>query len=291
MTRYASPKGVRMTFTDSDFAAAAQRIEKGVPFDLAWASAVAILVQRGSTAQVHGSGTVFRIADESFIITAAHVIESKGSNNLMILLAGDDRPLPCHGEAIVSASVTTDVAALQLPPEIAEQIPPSRFLRFDNVSLAQNAKNAMFAVFGFPQIMCSHNKGILKVTRFHHVAPVFEGPASDLGGYNSSTHLLIDADIDETRTTDGKLMDFCYQGGIRAPFPGDLHGISGGSVWRVFDHPADVPAGRANPKLVAVENAVYHDRRCIKATWWKAVVEMLWAMRPDLRDALLMYRG
>jgi len=280
-----------MELTEAQHAELARQVEHFFPRDLAWGASVAFLAERGDTYHVHGSGTLFRIADESFIITAAHVILQKGTNNLLFLPAGTNEPLPCSGEALVSEQDHIDVATFQIPPQIAERLDASRYLRFDSVCLSRHTEGAPFAVLGFPQIMCTQKNGKLNITRFFQFTPMYDGPVAN---HDRDTHLLLHADLDEARTQEGKAVDFCYEGGVSAPFPRELRGISGGSVWRIFKHPSELhtsTTARANPKLVGVENAVCHDRRYIKATWWTAVVNMFWVLRPDLRDALSMYRG
>jgi hypothetical protein len=90
---------------------------------------------------------------------------------------------------------------------------------------------------------------------------------------------------------DGGPMNFDYPGGISAPFPKELRGVSGGSVWRIAESTEDIEKGTARPKLVAVENAIYHKNKCIKATWWKAVDYLFRTTMPSLVPSLDLYRG
>src|SRR5206468_3356654 len=62
------------TFTEEEYSQVIRRIDKMVPTDLVSASSVAILIERGPQLGILGSGTLFRIGEESFVITAAHVM-------------------------------------------------------------------------------------------------------------------------------------------------------------------------------------------------------------------------
>jgi hypothetical protein len=279
-------------FTEEQYSQVIQRIDKMVPTDLVQASSAAILVERGPQLGIIGSGTLLRIADESFLITAAHVMTQGERKNLRLVpnLAGPDQIVPLEGEAILDTRDAFDIAAVQLKPQVAQKIDAKRFLCLTQVCFIEDFAEGLFMVFGYPEMMFSHDKGNLKIILFHHGGPVYTGETSVIPNYEPHVSLLLDADVDETRGVDGKPIDFRYAQGPSAPFPAELKGISGGSVWQIMRNPHDIRGDSGHAKIVAVEVAVCQARRCIRATKWKAVRQMLRSAKPELRAAIDMWR-
>jgi len=283
-----------MNFTKEEYAAVAARIDALMPWKTAWGSTVVIAIVQGNDFRVFGSGTLLKIADEYLLLTASHVIELAGAKNLFIVVA--DRKtkedlIPLEGEAILG-NEKIDVAVLQLKPSVVARLQESGFLRLDHFCTDENLSEAMFAVVGFPAIMSEHKGGILSFTKFFHVAPAFAGDTSPLGDYDAKTHFLIDADLAETRMMDGSPMEFKEKSGQPANFPEHLGGISGGSVWKIADSPED--SAKRQPgsgKLIGVETGVYSGSKCMQATRWSVVVQMLRKALPDLRRPIDLWRG
>ncbi|HJT77631.1 MAG TPA: hypothetical protein VJ739_10565 [Gemmataceae bacterium] len=281
-----------MEFTDEQYRQVIHRVGKMVPFDLASASSVAVLIERGSQLGIQGSGTLFRIAEESFVITAAHVIKDSNRRNLRLApgLCYSGEVIPLDGEAILDERDEFDIAAVHLKGRVAERIDPKRFLRLNNISFAEDLAKGLYAVFGYPEMMFSHDKDELKIVLFYHGGPVYAGETSVIPNFDASASLLLDADIDETRGADGKPIDFCYPQGPSAPFPTELKGISGGSVWRIMQDPNDIRENPEGARIVAIEVAICQPKRCIRATRWKAVKHMLQSEMPRLRPAIDIWR-
>jgi hypothetical protein len=101
-----------VAFSEEQYRTRAEQIEKLIPFDLAWGSSAAILIQPGKTLRVCGSGTLFRISEQSFVVTAAHVVEQGHGSNLRIIVADGSELMPFEGEGILGPSDTTDVAVV-----------------------------------------------------------------------------------------------------------------------------------------------------------------------------------
>jgi hypothetical protein len=284
------------TFTEQEYAQVAARIDALMPWDLAWGSTVVILIVHGNTLKVFGSGTLLRIGDESLLVTATHVIEDAGAENLCIVRADQTRkddiiPLECDG--ILGDRDRSDVAVLRLKPSVVENLADNDFLRLDRVCRdREDLSQAMLAAIGFPEIMSGIENGILKFVKFHHIAPAPESVGFGLEKFDRGMHFLVDADLSETRTSDGKLMEFRSRSGRDAEFPRELGGVSGGSVWKLADNPQDIgKRGPASARIVGVLTGVYEMTTFIVATRWSAVLEMLRDAIPDLRGPIDFWRG
>jgi len=257
-----------------------------VPWNLAWNSIVAIVIQQGPRPSLHGTGTLLKIADLHFVITAAHVITG-GNNNLFMIPS--DSPLKVFfiGEAILASNV--DVGVLELNSEEAKKIPPERFLRLDHFSTDVGTADSLYAVMGFPQMM--FNLENERVIKYHLLATAWEGNPEELGGYENDFHFHIGASLDETRGPDGKPIEFMYPGvSVSAPFPQELKGISGGPVWRIANSPHENQSDSSHARIVGIECGVFQKAQCIRAVKWGPVINMIAAARPDLRAPIGLKR-
>jgi hypothetical protein len=256
-----------MEFREEEYQARYEHFDKMVPWDLAWKSIVAIVIHKGPRPSLHGTRTLLKVADQHFVITAAHVITGGNSNLFMI---PSDSPLKVLfiGEAILANNM--DVGVLELNPEEAKKIPPERFLRLDCFSTGVGASDSLYAVMGFPQMMFSlENKKIIK---YHHLATGWEGNPEELEGYDKRFHFHIGANLDEARGPDGKLIEFTYPSvPISAPFPQELKGISGGPVWKITNTPHCNYSDSSHARIVGVECGVFQKAQCIRAVKWGPV--------------------
>src|SRR5947209_7272533 len=117
-----------------------------VPTDLAAAASVAILVEHGPRLRVLGSGTLFCVGEESFVVTAAHVMAMGAGQNLRLALnqCQPGEIVPLIGEVLLDGRDPCDVAAVHLPAQVADGIDPKRFLRVSNVSFAEDLAEGFF---------------------------------------------------------------------------------------------------------------------------------------------------
>jgi hypothetical protein len=283
-------------FTEQEYAKVAARIDALMPWDLAWRSTVVILLVRGNSLHVFGSGTLLRIGEESLLITASHVIEDAGAENLCIIRADHKRKddiVPLEAEAILGDSDGLDVAVLRVRPDVAARFENRDFLRLHQVCRhKEDLSEAMVAVIGFPEIMSGIDNGILSFTKFYHVAPSLDDRMFGLDKYDSRMHFLVEADLSETRMIDGKVMEFRSRKGREATFPRELGGVSGGSVWKLADNPKDI-AKRApgSARMVGVMTGVYSETTFMVASRWSSVIGLLREAFPDLRGPIDLWRG
>jgi hypothetical protein len=273
------------------FRSAIARIDPLIPFDLVWSSTVGIVIERGPRFHMFGTGTLFRIADESFVITATHVLDDAEKEHCNLRIAGSqDRLIPLIGDSLRADRDPWDVAVIQLPPGAVAALNDKCFLRMDDVSLDEIGSDGLFAVFGFPEMMASDENGIFTMTRFFLMTHPLQENASGID-HDRRYHVLLQAQISDVKDYEGKPISFCYRGGVSAPFPDELKGVSGGSVWKIASTPADVRnPRRKRPQMVAVETGVYRKPACIKATKWRVVKNMIYEAYSDLRPALEMWR-
>jgi hypothetical protein len=266
------------------------QIDKLIPHDIAWRCSVQILQKRGDNLHGHGTGMLFRIADDSFLVTASHVYQDATEQPLRI--AGPNRKIvPLAGTWFLGQE-PLDVAVLKLDSFVLEHLETDSFLRLNHVSFEEDFSKSMFTIFGFPQIMSTDEKGVLRRTRFHFMTYGFTGNTTTLEDYQHDHHFLLRAALSEATTIKGRPLEFNYRGGVSAPFPRELRGMSGCSVWKIAD--ANSPTRFRNSehaRIVGVQTGVYHKEECIKATKWAAVIGVIVQAIPELRGPVELWRG
>jgi hypothetical protein len=241
-----------------------------------------------------GTGTFFRIADESFLVTAAHVYDSaerQGFHEGLHVFdltghgegAAQIRPVAITGR-VHRALEPWDVAVFQLDDEVALALPGRRFLRLNEVSLRPHPHGRCW-IYGFPAETTKQELSTSEF-RFDHfsmLAPFYEGDKSVLQDFNPQVHFLLDAARDDIARSDGS----------PATLPSRLNGISGCSIWQpewpLVGTAADWTPERT--KIVGVQTGHYTGRSIIKATSWGAVAAVIHRCRPDLRSIIDMHLG
>lgn len=260
----------------------------------AWDSVVPLLVRRGERLCAHGTGTLFTVGRESFIVTAGHVIRTANDDNLSIYASTPATdfvqlvcPRICSAENQYGSSEDPfDVAVFHLNSELLTRFEGGRFLRVSDVRFDLNVEFGVFTAFGYPAIWTQPNRqapSVLNAKAFEFTTYTYEGSTRALGGFEQRFHLALNATLDESRDENAQSVQFTYANGVRARFPADLAGVSGCPVWHIGDRRAKLDEWTAEPRLVAVQTAVYPDKGVMKATRWIAVTTLLNDAFPQLR--------
>jgi hypothetical protein len=240
----------------------------------------------GETYQL-GTGTFFRVADFSFLVTAAHVLREGIKHNALLRIldgASANEPVKYRDVALPKwtayvGEFPADVAIVPLTDDIVAALPNRCFLRLDEVALRPAYPGGCW-VMGFPADTVTYTESGRKITYspFLLAAPLVERKSS-LENFNKDFHFLLNARRDE----------LWWPGGTPAEMPDQLGGISGCPVWQVA-----WPDGRWQPehvRIVGVQTAYYRKRSLVKATYWGAVAAVLHAHCPELRGILDMHLG
>jgi hypothetical protein len=282
-----------MMFSEEQYRLAIGQLDKMIPWERARAACVAIMVKRGPRLQVKGTGTLFRIGQETFIVTAAHVVNNEERGQLYMFPFGGtiDDVLPLCGADNFDDRDHVDVAVTRLVPEVAEIIPSERCLRVSDVTFDKPSAESYFTVFGFPEFMCNQEAGQLRLINYHHAGPTYDGDPHTLEHHDPNLSIVISADGCETRGTDGKVVDLCYPGtNVSVRYPMELKGISGGAVWQIARHYGDVRRDAERARVVGIEVAICQSKRCIRATRWDVARAAIIDMVPELQPAFALVR-
>jgi len=266
-----------------------------------WKSTVPIVEVRGSRLCQFGTGTVLRIADAAFLVTAAHVALAMRRDGVKYALGAPSGSFTdVSGDWITSApgqygfrDDPFDVAVLKLGEKQVSALFGIEYLQMDDVSDAVGSGRFLFCLCGFPSVWSTPSEGegqALSLKPFQFTTYEYEGSTSGLGTFEPRFHLLLNPAPDGIRDHDGNEVSMLSYSGYPTRFPKDLGGISGCSVWRI----ADTQAPRSDwsnrgAKWVGIQTGVYPEAKAIKATRWIAVRTVLWEAFPNLRPALSLW--
>lgn len=275
-------------------AARFQIAERAVPERLQKA-AVAI-VRTGSTAFGHGSGTLLRVADCSFVVTARHVITRAMRNGWHLGITGDTHIVETAGDWLGSPQTGEqpdrrlgDIAVYKLSGAQVAELGGREFVRLTDLGLRAETSRGFFTFLGFPVMWSDQTSDLqqplgLGFLRYSTTAAVNPGTVSD---FHPDVHFLLDAEDDSLVNQDGQPTSLRTRYGTRVNLVDGVDGISGSGVWRV-GQPGDSPEHWRpdQSKLVGVATGVYPEAEVIKVTKWVFVMRLIHEGFPELRPAL-----
>ena len=244
---------------------------------LARRATVPFVVEKDDQAESVGTGTLFEIEGDHFIVTAEHVGRDIARYELGVPCGPDRREIWFLGDGVVTKSEKYDVAVYRIdnPQSVATLKQAWEFLTLDNIELSAPTVDTNFLLHGYPTDLSPKTDDVIAAAPVAAVTTSYTGPTTNFPiaarPYDPRIDLLLNHPM---RTVDLKT-----GAGVDAP---DLRGISGCSVWTVaLPHQCDanqVWSPRAAAKIVAVEASVRagHWIRCTR--WW-AVADALNAMR------------
>lgn len=270
----------------------------------AWASTVPIVSAIGETTQHLGTGTLFRIGDAGFLITAGHVFKKAAEFQATIGIGGTT-----HGRFVSLANGYTlvstegqygcsfdplDIGLHRLSSTVADQIPTHRFLRFDEVEFVAQPPGGVYTMVGFPTFWSTPSRSSdekVSYRALEFTACRYDRDCSGLERYQERLHLLIDGRISQTTDSDAASVKFEDTHGWAIEFPFGIKGMSGCSVWRIGDLAVPIDEWKqTRARLVGVLTGSYQDKEVIQATRWVAVSTMIHQGFPELRPAMALLR-
>jgi hypothetical protein len=245
----------------------------------------------------YGSGVLLRVEGTRFLVTAAHVSDEFGCERWKQIFFGTpdvDELIPvitvfrCRSKKRTAPNRgddPLDLAVLELTPEIADRL--SAFMRFVTLSdLAldpEKLKDGRYLVLGYPEFRAEKDE--MDQTIVAQILPYFTG-LFDVGrnpvpNISPADHLMLDVDrMDEADGTWDRLdLD-------------QIHGISGGGMWRILDEDQPIESlDWRQAKLAAIitdrsDPEVMGAVQYLRGTKIKRVINFIWEGWPELRPAI-----
>lgn len=242
-------------------------------------SVVPILICHGDDAHAHGTGTLFRIANKSFLITASHVVEDE-ENHFAI---PDFPPGLIHLNGELHGNSIRDFAIWDLPSNVVDRLARYRFLSVHQADRKnERPKRGDYMTSGYPCEWTESNvdeRGTKKMDMraFTHFASIYAGDTSRISNYDPQLHILLGTTYREA--------EILIEGEV--PLPNRVHGMSGCSIWQVYYEGLSTKHWTPQDAvIVAIQTGVYSKGDITKGTRWCVVDEFLRERFPELRGPL-----
>lgn len=241
-----------------------------------------------------GTGTLLRIADDSFLVTAAHIATQAKELSKSLCIGVDETFIQLHGNWCLSSENSPyDIAVLRLPLDITNKLSNLAHVRLQDVDFSLDLSNGVFCLLGYPgrlSITSTPENTTMSVTPFQFLTHAYAGKTENLGNYQPKFHLLLSAQ-DGGVNNEGNPIKFSDRNNTPLNFPKDLGGISGCSIWKVGEQNKPIREWKSyRPKIVAVQTGVYSEAQVIKGTRWIAVSTLLYEAYEDLREVIKLTR-
>lgn len=242
---------------------------------------VPICGERDGIAKLCGTGTLFRVADVSFLVTASHVTEQARElgYQLAICDAVPGAPgIPLYGRRHGHANF--DVVVWELPSEVVDELPNRSFLTVHHADRSnRRPTKGVYYVHGYPAQLADANETEQKVSLlpFTYAAGICQGDISGLPNYDPQLHLLLDINKDGAHRAD--------EG--NAPIPSRFDGMSGCSIWQAYYEGLSSKHWTTNDAVVvAIQTGVYKEGTIVKGTRWWVVDQIIRHNYPELAGPL-----
>jgi hypothetical protein len=227
-----------------------------------------------------GTGTLFKIGDRRFIITAAHVMQSMSKSEGDPLIS-DHTPhsavVPLYdSRAVMFGNEWGDCAVVEVQPSIVEHVPNRRWITMLDFAYPPPTPNDLYYVCGYPsQLTETTASGDLSQAAMGFLT--FRIGHDGLAGFDDTLHFAFRGPNGTEKSTDGVLI------------PSSLKGISGSSVWRVYSGEPESSWKSECIKIIGIQTGVYERKKAIKATVWGAVLQLLWKYFEELRPSIRLH--
>jgi hypothetical protein len=229
-----------------------------------------------------GTGTLFAVAEERFLVTAAHVASDfiKGQS---VLLTSNPRTQQ-HLERLdydwITAEGEFDVGVFRLSARALAVLRDLTFLRLDEIEIGPPAPKGVYVVYGYPRAWWKPDAPnlVVNVSPLQLFGSDYDG-STDAWRFDPTVHMAIEL-ADDSMVPRSE----------RQNVPDSLKGISGCSVWWLrgaFEKPGQFKAEDA--KIVAVQTGTQNRDSVILATRWAAALVLIRRHCPDLGPAVDMY--
>ena len=232
-----------------------------------------------------GTGTLFKVAGRSFLVSACHVtnLARDSATWKAIQLYITDSPQGSPGIALegnLHSEPNLDLSIWELTPRVVAEVPNRQFLTVQHADRADlRVKRGWYYIHGYPNCWTDpqpEEKKIM-IKAFTYGAILNDGDTSTFDGYKPELHVLLtlpkDNNIDST--------------GAETELPRSLKGISGCSIWQAYYEGLPSKTWTVDDAVVvAVQTGTYKKGTVVRGTRWWLIEQILAKKYPELQGPL-----
>ena len=253
--------------------------------------------ERNRKLAVAGTGVLLRVADRSFMLSAAHVMDLTFNHKMPFAAhvgSGAEKPIPLafiarkssdpppdisHGDPDLRDGDPLDISIAELTPETAQRLAARyRFLTLNDFDPFPVQKADEMLVFGYPAALSQPGDGDIELENWplsYFTQPLQIPPEPR----DEDKEILVRYDR-SSADSEGNATE--------VPHPA---GFSGCGIWRLFRPPIDPALARVEDiRLVGIQHRWRPKSHYIVGTSVRHFFDMLWGCYPDLRPVLGMWR-
>ena len=247
-------------------------------------STVPILAKQFDTPAQHGTGTLVRVADDYFLVSAAHVLIPSIELKVPLFIAAENESLILLKQAsaiytpkfqdLIRDEDPFDLAVWKLDDETVSRLSRKRFLDQTDIRVDTDLTRGRYLVFGYP---CAWSAPLEDAPKTIAQAPIaihagIYAGLTNFELYDSKYHILLGFSAGTAVNATGN----------SEPVPDSLEGISGCSIWKMFDEVCEPEEWNPSmAKVVAVQTGIH--RGVIRGTKWPGVLTALVSKWPKLK--------
>ncbi len=228
-----------------------------------------------------GTGTLFRVANYSFLVSASHVTDLAARHKVQLYVSDAPQGAPAIAlEGQLHSERNLDVSVWELTPEIVAGLKNRQFLTIHRADRADlRVSRGWYYVHGYPNCW-SHSipeEQKTRVKAFTYGTVLFQGETRTFGGYDPQLHVLLTVPKDGNIDTHG----------AESELPVSLKGISGSSIWQAYYE--GLPSKHwtiDDAVVVAVQTGTYQNGTVVRGTRWWVIEKILSKNYPDLEGPL-----
>lgn len=243
---------------------------------------VAIYGEHNDMAIQCGTGTLFRVADYSFLISACHVTDlaRRGVQLYVSDAIQGAKGIPLEG--ILHSESNLDVSVWHLAPQVVAGLSNRKFLTLHHADRADlRVSRGWYYLHGYPNCWSDPNPEQQKTTvkPFTYGTVLYQGETHTFAGYDPQLHVLLAAPKDGNVDSHG----------TETEMPTSLKGISGCSIWQAYYEGLPSKSWSVDDAVVvAVQTGVYRNGTVVRGTRWWIIEKILSKNYPDLEAPLAL---
>jgi hypothetical protein len=232
-----------------------------------------------------GTGTLFRVADYSFLVSACHVTNLARDNakRNAIGLYITDSPPGSPGIALegnLHSEPNLDLSIWQLTPRVVAEIPNRQFLTVHHADRADlRVTRGWYYIHGYPNCWTDTKPEEKKIVvkPFTYGAIMYDGDTSTFDKYDPKLHVLLTVPKDNNIDSKGEPTEL----------PNSLRGISGCSIWQAYYEGLPSKTWSVDDAVVvAVQTGTYLKGTVVRGTRWWLIEKILEKNYQDLKGPL-----